>query len=29
MPWFDLPKAQLRPYRISTTEPEGLDAWWA
>jgi cephalosporin-C deacetylase len=29
MPWFDLPEDQLRAYRISTTEPDGLDAWWA
>jgi cephalosporin-C deacetylase len=29
MPWFDLPLAQLREYRTSTAEPDGLDAWWA
>src|SRR3954454_8093224 len=28
MPWFDLPEDQLRTYRVSTTEPEELDAWW-
>src|ERR671932_1410171 len=29
MAWFDLPEPELRAYRTSTTEPEGLDAWWA
>jgi len=28
MPWFDMPLEQLREYRTSTTEPDGLDAWW-
>jgi len=28
MPWFDLPEDQLRAYRVSTVEPDGLDAWW-
>jgi cephalosporin-C deacetylase len=28
MPWFDLPEDELWEYRISTAEPEGLDAWW-
>jgi cephalosporin-C deacetylase len=28
MPWFDMPEDQLRTYRLSTVEPEGLDAWW-
>jgi cephalosporin-C deacetylase len=26
--WFDLPEDQLRTYRVSTPEPEELDAWW-
>src|ERR1700678_1939305 len=29
MPWYDLPLEQLREYRTSTREPDGLDAWWA
>jgi cephalosporin-C deacetylase len=29
MPWYDLPLDQLREYRTTTQEPEGLDAWWA
>jgi cephalosporin-C deacetylase len=29
MPWYDLPLEQLRVYRTSTAEPDGLDAWWA
>jgi len=29
MPWYDLPLEQLREYRTSTPEPDGLDAWWA
>ena len=29
MPWFDMPLQQLREYRTSTPEPEGLDEWWA
>jgi cephalosporin-C deacetylase len=29
MPWYDLPLEQLREYRTSTLEPEGLDDWWA
>ncbi len=29
MPWFDLPEAQLREYRTTTTEPDDLDAFWA
>jgi cephalosporin-C deacetylase len=29
MPWFDLPPDELATYRTSTTEPAGLDAWWA
>jgi cephalosporin-C deacetylase len=29
MPWYDLPLEQLREYRTSTAEPEGLDEWWA
>jgi cephalosporin-C deacetylase len=29
MPWYDLPLEQLRTYRTSTQEPDGLDAWWA
>jgi cephalosporin-C deacetylase len=29
MPWFDMPLEQLREYRTSTAEPDGLDAWWA
>jgi len=29
MAWFDLPEPELRAYRTSTAEPEGLDAWWA
>jgi cephalosporin-C deacetylase len=28
MPWYDLPEAELRSYRTSTPEPDGLDAWW-
>ncbi len=28
MPWYDLPLEQLREYRTSTPEPEGLDDWW-
>ena len=28
MPWFDMPEDQLRTYRLSTVEPEGLDGWW-
>jgi cephalosporin-C deacetylase len=29
MPWFDLPEHELRAYRTSTPEPDGLDTWWA
>ena len=29
MPWFDLTEPELRTYRTSTTEPPGLDGWWA
>jgi cephalosporin-C deacetylase len=29
MPWYDLPVEQLREYRTSTPEPDGLDDWWA
>ena len=29
MPWYDLPLDQLRAYRTSTREPDGLDDWWA
>ncbi len=29
MPWYDLPVEQLREYRTSTKEPDGLDDWWA
>jgi len=29
MPWYDLPLEQLREYRTSTLEPDGLDEWWA
>lgn len=29
MPWFDLSEAELRDYRISTPEPDDLDAFWA
>jgi cephalosporin-C deacetylase len=29
MPWYDLPLDQLREYRTTTREPDGLDAWWA
>jgi cephalosporin-C deacetylase len=29
MPRYDLPLEQLREYRTSTREPDGLDAWWA
>ena len=29
MPWYDLPVEQLREYRTSTREPDGLDDWWA
>jgi cephalosporin-C deacetylase len=29
MPWYDMPLAELREYRTSTQEPDGLDAWWA
>jgi cephalosporin-C deacetylase len=29
MPWYDMPLEQLREYRTSTQEPEGLDEWWA
>jgi cephalosporin-C deacetylase len=29
MPWFDLPLADLRTYRTSTQEPDGLDDWWS
>ena len=28
MPWFDLPPEQLRQYRTTTAEPDGLDDWW-
>jgi cephalosporin-C deacetylase len=28
MPWFDMPLAQLRSYRTTTAEPDGLDQWW-
>jgi cephalosporin-C deacetylase len=28
MPWYDLPLEQLREYRTTTAEPDGLDAWW-
>jgi cephalosporin-C deacetylase len=28
MPWYDLPVEQLREYRTSTQEPDGLDDWW-
>ncbi len=27
--WYDLPESELREYRTSTVEPEGLDPWWA
>jgi len=29
MPWYDLPLERLREYRTGTSEPAGLDAWWA
>jgi cephalosporin-C deacetylase len=29
MPWYDMPLEQLREYRTSTPEPDGLDDWWA
>jgi cephalosporin-C deacetylase len=29
MPWYDLTESELRDYRTSTEEPEGLDEWWA
>jgi cephalosporin-C deacetylase len=29
MAWFDLPIEQLREYRTTTAEPDGLDQWWA
>jgi cephalosporin-C deacetylase len=29
MPWYHLPLKQLRQYRTSTQEPDGLDDWWA
>ena len=29
MPWYDMPLEQLREYRTSTLEPDGLDDWWA
>jgi cephalosporin-C deacetylase len=29
MPWFDLPLEELRTYRTSIQEPEGLDDWWS
>lgn len=29
MPWFDLPLPELREYRTSTQEPDGLDGWWS
>jgi cephalosporin-C deacetylase len=28
VPWFDLPERELRKYRTTTAEPDGLDAWW-
>jgi cephalosporin-C deacetylase len=28
MPWFDLSEDDLRNYRTSTEEPQGLDGWW-
>jgi cephalosporin-C deacetylase len=27
--WYDLPERELREYRSTTPEPQGLDAWWA
>jgi cephalosporin-C deacetylase len=29
VPWFDLPEDELRTYRCTTPEPDGLDEWWA
>ncbi|WP_422326193.1 acetylxylan esterase, partial [Trebonia sp.] len=29
MPWYDMPLERLREYRTETSEPAGLDAWWA
>ena len=29
MPWYDMPLERLREYRTGTSEPAGLDAWWA
>jgi cephalosporin-C deacetylase len=29
MPLYDLPLDQLREYRTTTPEPDGLDDWWA
>jgi len=29
MPWYDMPLEQMRGYRTGTTEPAGLDRWWA
>jgi cephalosporin-C deacetylase len=29
VPWFDLPLDQLRRHVTETTEPTGLDSWWA
>jgi cephalosporin-C deacetylase len=29
MPWYDMPLERLREYRTETSEPDGLDAWWA
>jgi cephalosporin-C deacetylase len=29
MPWYDMPLERLREYRTDTSEPTGLDAWWA
>ena len=29
MPWYDMPLERLREYRTDTSEPAGLDAWWA
>lgn len=28
MPWYDLTEPELREYRCTTTEPDGLDDWW-
>ena len=29
MPQFDLSPVELERYRVTTAEPEDLDAWWA